>query len=107
MIEKTAKEYRTLLSELSNVLADRTRDAAKDSISLRDAVCAYVAIEHERGTPLNGVIETVKEILSKAEAGAAGAAQATNDLAQHLIEWCLEFHPGTLPKGPRSLHVLS
>ena len=107
MIEKTGKEYRTLLSELSNVLADRTHVAAKDSIDLRDAVCAYVAIEHARGTPLQGVIETVKEILRKAEAGMAGATGTTNALAQQLIEWCMEFHPGTLPRGPRALTVIS
>jgi len=102
--ENTDTVYLKLLAELSNVLADRTHDAAKDSIDLRDAVCAYVTIEHARGTPLNGVIGTVKAILRKAE---AGATQASNELAQQLIEWCMEFHPGTLPKGPQSLNLIS
>ena len=81
-----------MLAELSNVLSDRAHEAAADSVSLRDAVCAYVAVEHLRGTPLASVVATVKSILRKAE---REAAQASDELAQQLIDWCHEFHPGT------------
>ena len=86
------KAYRRLLAELSNTLADTTRAAARHSVALRDAVCEYVSVEHTRGTPLSDVIQTVKETLRKAE---AGAAQTSDDLAQQLIDWCHEFHPGS------------
>ena len=102
MTEKSGIAYRKLLAELSNVLSVRTHTAASDSIALRDAVCAYVANEHLRGTPLNGVIATVKDILRKAE---DGAARASDELAQQLIDWCMEFHPGasgTLASAPIS-----
>lgn len=91
MIDQSGNEYRKLLAELTAVIADRTREASSDSISLRDAVCAYVALEHERGTPLESVVATVKEILRKAESGTAGAP---THLAQQLVDWCHEFHPG-------------
>lgn len=100
MTEKSGAAYRKLLAELSNVLSDRTHTASNDSIALRDAVCAYVANEHLRGTPLHGVIATVKEILRNAE---NGAARATDELAQQLIDWCTEFHPGAsgiVPSAP-------
>jgi hypothetical protein len=91
MIDRSGNEYRELLAELTAVIADRTREASHDSIALRDAVCAYVAVEHERGTPLKSVVETVKQILRKAEKGTAGAPR---HLAQQLVDWCHEFHPG-------------
>lgn len=100
MTETSGVAYRKLLAELSNVLSARTHTAARDSIALRDAVCAYVANEHLRGTPLQSVIATVKEILRKAE---DGATRATDELAQQLIDWCMEFHPaasGTLTSAP-------
>jgi len=92
MSEKIQRAHRKLLAELSNVLSARTHEAAADSVSLRDAVCAYVAVEHSRGTPLASVVAAVKDILRKAE---AQAAQASDALAQQLIDWCHEFHPGT------------
>lgn len=92
MIEKTGKAYQQLLAELTNALTDRTLAAARDSIGLRDAVCEYVAIENARGTALPDVIRTIKVILSKAE---TRGARTSDELAQQLINWCLEFHPGS------------
>ena len=90
MVQETGKAYRQLLAELSNAITDKTLAAARDSIRLRDAVCEYVAIENTRRTPLPEVIRTIKEILRKAE---SDGARASDELAQQLIDWCLEFHP--------------
>ena len=90
MDEHFGKEYSELLAELTAVIADKTHAASAASIVLRDAVCAYVAAEHLRGTPLESVVETVKQILRKAE---RGTTRAPTELAQQLIDWCHEFHP--------------
>ena len=82
-------EQETLLSELSNVLSERREAAVAARIDLRDAVCAYVAVEQARGMPLATVIQTVKEILQAAE---SEAGTATDELAVQLIDWCVEFH---------------
>jgi ElaB/YqjD/DUF883 family membrane-anchored ribosome-binding protein len=96
MIDKAREEYRTLSTEISKVLSDRTNAATSDRISLRDAVCAYVAAERATGTTLHSVIQRVKEILKKAEEEAASATDATerrdDGLAHQLVVWCMEFH---------------
>jgi hypothetical protein len=96
MTEKPNAEYRTLSTEISKVLFDKTNAAILDRTTLRDSVCAYVAAERAMGTTLNSVIESVKEILSKAEEEAASATDATErrdgGLAQQLVVWCMEFH---------------
>lgn len=96
MIDKAREEYRTLSTEISKVLSDRTNAATIDRITLRDAVCAYVAAERATGTTLHSVIQRVKEILKKAEEEAASATDATerrdDGLAQQLVIWCMEFH---------------
>lgn len=99
MDEHFGNEYGKLLAELSAVIAEKTHEATADSIALRDAVCAYVAAEHSRGTPLASVVETVKQILRKAE---RETAPAPAQLAQQLIDWCHEFHPdGADDERPR------
>ena len=97
MTDKTSKEHNALLAQLSSAIAEKTDAAIRSRVSLRDAVCAYVAVEHARGMPLAGVIATVKAILRKAE---EGIAAATDELAQQLVDWCIEFHPANalLPK---------
>ena len=85
----TGNEYRALLSELHVVLTEKTDIATSDRIVLRDAVCAYVAAERSRGVTLKRVVQTVKEILTKAE---EGTAKANEELAKQLVEWCTEFH---------------
>lgn len=88
MSEKS-KERDTLLAQLSGVLAERTEAAVEARVTLRDAVCAYVAVEQARGMPLSTVIATVKSILSSAE---KQATRASDELAIQLINWCVEFH---------------
>lgn len=90
MTNNSGAEYRVLLAEITRVVGDKTSTIVNDRIVLRDAVCAYVAAEHARGTPLQGVIQTVRQILRKAE---EGTATVTDELARQLIDWCLEFHP--------------
>lgn len=104
MVEKANKEYRRLLAELSATVASRTREAAADSIALRDAVCAYVAVEHARGTRLEDVVESVTEILAKAE-NASG--QSDSELAQQLVDWCHEFHPDGASVGAPDLKLVT
>jgi len=96
MSDKPKEKYPTLSTEISKVLVDRTNAAIRDRITLRDAVCAYVAAERARGTTLKSLLQTLKEMLRKAEEVAASATDATvrrdNELAQQLVDWCTEFH---------------
>lgn len=96
MTDKPMQEYRTLLSEISKVLSARTDQATSDRISLRDAVCAYFRAELARGATLKGVIQTVREILKRAESVADDKGVATDseygELTQQLVDWCVEFH---------------
>jgi len=93
---KPKEEYRTLSTEISRVLSDKTHTATIDRITLRDAVCGYVAVERATGTTLDTVIQRVKDILRKAEEEVANATDATerrdDGLAQQLVDWCTEFH---------------
>jgi len=104
MAEHLGNEYGKLLAELSAAIADRTYEASADSIALRDAVCAYVAVEDARGTELKSVVEIVKQILRKAE---KETAQAPPELAQQLVDWCHEFHPDGAGDEPPHLKLVS
>jgi len=84
-------EYTALLTEINNALAEKTNAAVGDRIILRDAVCAYAAAEYARGTSLELVIQSVKDILGSAE---QGANAATDELARQIVDWCREFHRG-------------
>jgi hypothetical protein len=95
MTDKSKLEQGNLAAELERVLSDRTLAAISDRTTLRDAVCAYVDAERARGTPLPTLIETVNEILRKAEVGAAPTAdveERDDELARQLVTWCVEFH---------------
>ncbi len=96
MSDKAEKATRALLSELHQALNDRTRQATQTRGTLRDAVCDYVEVEQARGTSLAKIIQTVKDILRKAEEEASTATNATerrdDTLAQKLVDWCVEFH---------------
>jgi hypothetical protein len=83
------KARRALLDQLSTALSEKTQTAITNRIALRDAVCEYVASEKLNGTPLAKVIETVKAILRNAE---EAASTASDELAQQLVDWCVEFH---------------
>ena len=104
MVENFGNEYGKLLAELSAVIAERTHQAFADSIALRDAVCAYVAVENSRGTPLANVVEIVKQMLRKAE---NESAPAPAELAQQLVDWCHEFHPDGTGAEPQRLKLVS
>jgi len=100
----SGNEYAKLLVELSTAIADRTYEASADSITLRDAVCAYVAVENARGTALIVVVETVQQILRKAE---KETAPAPAELAKQLVDWCREFHPDGAGAEPPPLKLVS
>jgi hypothetical protein len=96
------KEHLALLTELSTALSEKTRMAIASRIALRDAVCAYVAAETTNGVSLENLIQTVKKILRRAE---KGAANTSDELAQQLVDWCVEFHrsAGAVVPGPVGL----
>ena len=83
------ESHRTLLDQLSAVLSEKTQTAITNRIALRDAVCEYVASEKANGTPLAKVIHAVKAILRDAE---EVASAASDELAEQLVDWCIEFH---------------
>lgn len=85
------KDYQTLLAEAEAFLSNETSAALSDRITLRNAVCAYLAAEQARGTPIETVRATVERILERAEerigSGAPGS-DGHRELAQKLIDWC-------------------
>ena len=95
------KEYDALLEQLSSVIAEKTDAAIDARIALRDAVCAFVAVEQARGMPLSLVITTVNEILARVQ---AGVGKATDALARQLIDWCVEFHQSRLAPGSAAIN---
>lgn len=100
--DKNDNEYRDLFAELNRVTTDKAEAATRDRISLRDAVCGYVALEQERGTALRTIIETVESILERANDRADNGSDTNpsrdGELAKQLVAWCLEFRgDGTVP----------
>ena len=72
-----------------------TRAAVSDRATLRAAVCAYLAAEQARGSTVANVVQAVREILAQA---AEGAAHVNEELAQQLVDSCLE--PMAPPGSP-------
>jgi hypothetical protein len=103
MTDKTEAACRALITELHLALTDETREATGTRMTLRDAVCDYVAVEQARGTSLKKVIQIVKDILRKAEEAAftatAGSERKDNNLAKQLVDWCVEFHHAALTRA--------
>lgn len=103
MTDKTEKACRVLLTELHLVLTDRTLAATGTRMTLRDAVCDYVAVEEARGISLERIIQIVKDILRKAEVKAstatAGTERKDDALAKQLVDWCVEFHQAALARS--------
>ncbi|HZI99025.1 MAG TPA: hypothetical protein VFD22_00095 [Gemmatimonadaceae bacterium] len=95
--KRNSKEHDALLEELTSVIAEKTEAAIAARMALRDAVCAFVAVEQARGMPISTVIATVKDILAKVQ---RGVGKVTDELAQQLIDWCVEFHLSRMPTGP-------
>lgn len=94
MTDESVKEHRELLDHLTAALTERTQKAIADRIALRNAVCAYVAVEQGRGTSLADLILEVSAILQKAE---AEADASSDELARQLVAWCIQFNQ---PIGP-------
>jgi hypothetical protein len=90
-------EYDVLFAELTAVLAEKTEAAVEARTTLRDAVCAYVSVEQERGIPLETIIQAVKQLLRAAENDGARTSDA---LAVQLIDWCVEFHRSSKSPEP-------
>ncbi|HVF38408.1 MAG TPA: hypothetical protein VM939_00820 [Gemmatimonadaceae bacterium] len=84
------------MTHLTDAVADKAHIAAADRVELRDAVCAYVVVEHARGIALIAIIDTVKNILADAE---RESRQTSDELAQQLIDWCLQYHLGAVRGG--------
>lgn len=101
MADKT--EYHTLVAEAEALLSSSTNAAIRDRISLRDAICAYLAVERAGGSSIEMVLKTVEEILKRAEdtVAAAGGMDGHQQLAQKLIDWCIELD------RTRSLRIVS
>ncbi len=83
------KGIETLLRALNEALSIGTHTAASDRIALRDAVCAYLAAEQARGATVESVVQTVGDILGKAE---GSSPEANADLAAQLIDACRGFY---------------
>lgn len=85
------KDYQTLLAEAEAFLSTETSAALSDRINLRNAVCAYLAAEQARGTPIETVRAEVERILERAEdrigSGEPGS-DGHRELAHKLIDWC-------------------
>ena len=94
------KEYDALLKHITSVVEDTTDTAVAARIELRDAVCAFVVVEQSRGMPLANVITAVKDILAKVQ---SGVGKATDELAQQLIDWCVEFHQSRMAPTPATI----
>ena len=97
MTDERAKEHEQLLERLTAALTERTEKAIADRIALRNAVCAYVAVEQGRGKPLEELLVEVSAILRKAE---AEADASSDELARQLLAWCIQFNQSRTPPVP-------
>lgn len=68
-----------LFASIHSVINERT--------NLREAVCAYMAAEQASGSTVASVVQAVQETLREAT---EGAAAADAELAQQLVDSCLE-----------------
>lgn len=82
-------EYRVLLDEAEKLLTDATHTALTDRIGLRDAVCAYLAVEQDKGSSIDSVRRSIEAILIRAEVR-VGKLNGHEALAKELVDWCLD-----------------
>ena len=91
MTEK--KENQELLADLERLFI-AANTAATDRIALRDAICDYFNAERANGTPIETIVQSVEEMLDRAEARAAGTPAGRDgqrELAQEFIDWCVKL----------------
>ena len=88
---KDKNEYRALLAEAEKLMSESTHEAIRDRIALRDAVCDYLEAERAKGVVLETILESVEEILKRAESRVAGSVDGHVELARQLIDWCIEL----------------
>jgi hypothetical protein len=89
MTHDRTKAHEALLEHLTEALSARAEKALADRIALRNAVCAFVAVEQSRGTPLERLIEDVTALLREAE---TEADVSSEELGRVLVTWCVEFN---------------
>ena len=89
MTHEEQRQHRTLLAALQGAISAGTHAAINDRIALRDAVCAYLAAEQARGSTIQSVVQTVKDILSKAD---EDRADTNDELAEQLVDSCLDYY---------------
>jgi hypothetical protein len=96
MTDKSNKDQ-VSLPELEKMLGNRAAVAARDFMSLRDAICAYQVAEEARGTP----IRTIKIRLTRAVAKVQKGTHAeTSTAVQELLDWCLRHAAARAPAMP-------
>ena len=76
---RAVSSWAAIFSSAHAVISDRA--------VLRAAVCVYLAAEQARGATVASVVQAVGDILAKA---AQGAAHPGRELAQQLVDSCLE-----------------
>lgn len=93
MPDMNRSKLETSLAELNGVLTARTDAATRDRISLRGAVCSYLAAERSRGTSVADFSRKLTGMLRETEGGNLEAAEL---LTQQLVGSCVKFHPSVL-----------
>lgn len=91
MTEK--KQNQKLLADLERLFS-AANTAATDRIALRDAICLYFNAERANGTAIEKIVESVEDMLDRAEARAAGrpaGRDGQRELAQEFIDWCIKL----------------
>lgn len=92
-VSVTQKQNQKLLAELEGLFS-AANTATTDRIAMRDAICVYFNAERANGTPIETIVESVEDILDRAEARAAGrpaGRDGQRELAQEFIDWCVQF----------------
>ena len=85
MADKDTKHSPTSLAQVNHALAIGTKAAIRDRIVLRDAICAYLAAEQARGTPLAHITQTLIDVLKKSD------RDTTDETTQEFVDWCMKF----------------
>ena len=85
MADQDKKNSATSLGQVNHALAIGTKAAIRDRITLRDAICAYLAAEQARGTPLAHITQTLIDVLKKSDKDTA------DETTREFVDWCMKF----------------